>query len=98
MRNIGLRKFLMAGLLMVLFLSIGMAFATEDINLNDNAIYDGEKIVSLEESSTDECLDSGLNSDESVDEDSDEQDNTLLKTPNEKNSLRDLERGILVPL
>ena len=85
----------MVGLLMVLFLSIGMAFAAEDINLNDNVIYDGGEIVSLEESSTDECLDSGLNSDESVDEDSDEQDNTLLKTPNEKNSLRDFGEGNL---
>lgn len=35
MRNIKFNKLLMAGLLMVLFLSIGIAFATEDTALND---------------------------------------------------------------
>lgn len=42
MRNIKFNKLLMAGLLMVLFLSIGIAFATEDTALNDgnNAFQD----------------------------------------------------------
>ena len=91
MRNIRSHNFLIAGLLMVLFLSIGMVFAAEDTDLNVNsAICDGEEIASPDGSWIDEGLDSGLNSDVGfLDADLDEPDAYLLENSRENNSLRD---------